>query len=777
MKRIPKEHLAEVTEALLSTALSSLPELISYISTEFKYLYCNSAYEAFFGVKAEYCIGKHVSEVIGLDAYKGVEPYLAKAFKGKTIEFRKSLSYKLGGRKIVDVRYHPVKGSDGSVSGVIAIVQDVSGKVEKESNFQTVVETMNEGYLRFDAAGKILEFNLAALEVLGLPESELKGLTTQQINLRAIRDNGEFIPERENPIYDSMKTGRPVTGVLMRLQRPDPANIDSASDNTVSRWVRVSVSPMATHRVCSDPMPGVPAEQETIWTFFDVTSIMLSQSNLKNSEEAFRAIFENSPIGIVQTDSRLGFLRVNQAFQEMVGYSEVELKKMTAVEITHPEDRESSSFAAEEALSSVPVKKFEKRYIHKSGKVVWVRLSSRSITLGQAGERFLFTSVEDVTEARNAEQTLGLERERFLRASERFRAIFFSNPNPVLVFGESGIIDCNPATVKILGAKTKDEILSKHPAYFSPEFQPDGKSSSDKSKEMDQIARQNGRYRFEWMHRKLDGTDFPVDVTIAPIGERENNFLLVLWDDLTVKKQRDLQILHSSKLASMGEMSAGIAHEINNPLAIISGAVTLLPKFTDNPEKLKSKIETIEKSVERISKIVLGLKKFSRSSDRQTYNEVSLSSIIQEAVDLTQSKARLAMTSVAVDCQTEGLVSGNEIEIEQILINLINNSVDAVEGLPEKWIKISLFERDNKIVLQVRDSGRGIPEATRDKIFQPFYTTKPVGKGTGLGLSIVKGILDEHHAGIQVLASDPNTCFEIQFPKSDARVEPGKQAA
>jgi C4-dicarboxylate-specific signal transduction histidine kinase len=107
----------------------------------------------------------------------------------------------------------------------------------------------------------------------------------------------------------------------------------------------------------------------------------------------------------------------------------------------------------------------------------------------------------------------------------------------------------------------------------------------------------------------------------------------------------------------------------------------------------------------------------------------------------------------------------NEIEVEQVIVNLINNALDAIKTKIDKWIKISIYEEANQVVLRVMDSGKGIPEEVRQNLFDPFFTTKQTGEGTGLGLSISKGIIDEHKATITVLDNCPNTCFEIRFPQ------------
>ncbi len=240
----------------------------------------------------------------------------------------------------------------------------------------------------------------------------------------------------------------------------------------------------------------------------------------------------------------------------------------------------------------------------------------------------------------------------------------------------------------------------------------------------------------------------------------------VVKSEELIKEER-AKALQNAKLASLGEMSAGIAHEINNPLAIISGATWILPKVIDDPLKVESTLKSIEKATERIAKIVGALKKFSRSEEKSKHDVYSLSSIIKESMVLTSGKSSRSLTGVDFSASSEGLILCDEIEIEQVLINLINNGIDAIKDLKEKWIKISLFEEEKFVVIRVKDSGFGISENIQKKLFQPFFTTKIIGEGTGLGLSIVKGILDEHKATIEVLANQENTCFEIKFPKAE----------
>ena len=255
----------------------------------------------------------------------------------------------------------------------------------------------------------------------------------------------------------------------------------------------------------------------------------------------------------------------------------------------------------------------------------------------------------------------------------------------------------------------------------------------------------------------------------------EPRYVMGIANDITTElaTQEALELeraksIQSSKLATLGELAASVAHEINNPLSIIHGSAILIPRFVNNPEKFNQKVENVLKAAERISKIVTGLRKFSRASVKTLNREYSLAEIVRESIILTENKASRYSILVELDVKNDLTIECNDIEIEQIIINMINNSIDAIKELSEKWIKLTIEDSNDHVVLLIRDSGNGIKPDIVEKMFNPFYTTKPVGEGTGLGLSIVKGIIEEHQGKIRVVAEDQNTCFEIMFKKKGA---------
>lgn len=226
----------------------------------------------------------------------------------------------------------------------------------------------------------------------------------------------------------------------------------------------------------------------------------------------------------------------------------------------------------------------------------------------------------------------------------------------------------------------------------------------------------------------------------------------------------------SAKMASLGEMASSIAHEINNPLTII----------LNRASHLREKIETgkidlagsatelvkIEDTVGRIAKIIRGLSAFSRNSENDPMIECELHSIITDSFELCRER----FVKEGIEIRIFGLpknlmINCRPSQISQVLINLINNSFDALQGLKEKWLGIHVKEIDhNRVEISVIDSGPGIPEAVAEKIMVPFFTTKEIGHGTGLGLSISKGIIEDHYGKLSYDKNHTNTRFVITLP-------------
>jgi C4-dicarboxylate-specific signal transduction histidine kinase len=236
--------------------------------------------------------------------------------------------------------------------------------------------------------------------------------------------------------------------------------------------------------------------------------------------------------------------------------------------------------------------------------------------------------------------------------------------------------------------------------------------------------------------------------------------------ELEAKQQ---MLLQSTKMSALGEMAGGIAHEINTPLgAILLNAEMLTSTAIENGQyDMIQPLESIIKVVERISKIITGLRRFARNDSQDEKKPCSVRTIIDDTLTLCQEKIRARYIELQVSYEDENIkVACLPEQISQVILNLLSNSVDAVTGLAEDqhWIKIKVSFDSGALRIAVIDSGSGIPIDVREKIMNPFFTTKEVGKGTGLGLSISKGIIESHGGTLFYDLKSKHTTFVIELP-------------
>lgn len=253
------------------------------------------------------------------------------------------------------------------------------------------------------------------------------------------------------------------------------------------------------------------------------------------------------------------------------------------------------------------------------------------------------------------------------------------------------------------------------------------------------------------------------------IGSQEKaSYLLGICEDITERKNFQKNLVQSAKMASLGEMASGIAHEINNPLGIIQGKANQLVKSIRtgkfNPVQDVEQLEKIVSTTNRIAKIIKGLRSFSRNADGDPIESVDLKVLTDNVLGLCSEKFKEHGIKLEVVTVPECGLECRGVQIEQVMLNLLNNAYDAVLALPAKWVRIDYTILSDRLLISVTDSGQGIPSHIVDKLMQPFFTTKEVGQGTGLGLSISRGIIESHQGTLRYDSSCPNTRFVIEMP-------------
>jgi signal transduction histidine kinase len=280
----------------------------------------------------------------------------------------------------------------------------------------------------------------------------------------------------------------------------------------------------------------------------------------------------------------------------------------------------------------------------------------------------------------------------------------------------------------------------------------------------------------------------PYLVSLAKInGPRP--LIAVLSLNISEQKKTELALAkarsdaeHSGRLAALGEMISSLAHEIRNPLTIISARAMNLPilagKEPINATQAGVEGRKISDMVDRISKIIGTVLKFSRGETDAPMVMVKLGSMIEEVRLLTDIKCKAGNVEMRINIGDPDVeFECQQLQLSQVLINMVNNAVDAIEKRSPKWIEITASASAQTVVFRITDCGPGIPEDVREKMLTPFFTTKPPGKGTGLGLSISRSIIEKHAGKLWIDADAPNTTFVIDVPRKQAVSDVTKKAS
>jgi len=371
----------------------------------------------------------------------------------------------------------------------------------------------------------------------------------------------------------------------------------------------------------------------------------------------------------------------------------------------------------------------------------------------------------DITHRKKLEEELE-------KSEKKYYAIFNNIPNPVFVLDADSleILDCNESVPIVYGFQKKEVTGKSFLDMFTP---------SDRQRLKDELK--NASVINQVKQHDKEGATLFVNIRISPSEYPGQKVLLVTTSDITKRLETEQQLIQASKMATLGEMATGVAHELNQPLSVIKTASSFFMKKVKKKQPIAEDIlftmsEEIDSHVDRASKIINHMRQFGRKSD-MNLEAVHINDVLKKTFEVFSQQLTVRGIEVIWNLE-DGLppITADSDRLEQVFINLLINARDAImdrialegPGIGDKKIFLHSHSAESEVIVKVCDSGVGIPAAIMDKIFEPFFTTKNVGKGTGLGLSISYGIIKDIGGNIQAVQNESGgACFVITFPVTD----------
>jgi PAS domain S-box-containing protein len=506
----------------------------------------------------------------------------------------------------------------------------------------------------------------------------------------------------------------------------------------------------------------------------DITARKHTEKKLRDSEERFSSAFEFAPIGIALVSPEGRWLKVNRAICELVGYSEAELLARTFQDITHPDDLAADLENVRRLLAGeIRFYEMEKRYIHARGHSVAILLDVSLVRDAQNKPLYFIAQIQDITERKRTAGAL-LESQRFLRST------LDALTSHIAILDEHGtIIEVNAAWNRLAGG---NNFIGTN--YLKVCDSASGNHSKEATEVADGIraiiAGQREEFQLEYpCHSPNEKRWFLVRVT--RFGGDGPVRAVVAHENITERKKLEGQLVQSQKLETVGKLAGGIAHEFNSILTAIIGQSELLLADLPAQSPFAKNATEITKAANRAATLTRQLLAYGRKQLLQP-ESLDLNRVVAGMETMFQNLMGADVEVQLVPAADLHLVKADAGQIEQVIMNLIINARDAMPNGgkliletanvvfdPESIGRFPELKPGDYVMLAISDTGTGMSDAVKARVFEPFFSTKGVGQGTGLGLSTCYGIVKQSGGHISVYSElGRGTTFKIYLPQVEA---------
>jgi PAS domain S-box-containing protein len=796
-ERYRAEEAVRESRDLLQDFLDNANDLIQSVASDGRFLFVNRAWRETLGYDETDLRSLTLIDIIHPEYRAHCKELFEQILKGESVRGVQTVFLAKDGREVTVEGNVNSRIENGKSVVTRAIFRDITKRKraeealrQNEAYFRSLIENALDIIAIVNADGTIRYESLSVERVLGYGPEELNG-----------RNAFEWVhPDdlvRTKQIFsEALQIPGATRSAIFRFRHKDGS------------WRILEAS--------GQNLLHDPAVDGIIINLRDITERKKAEEKLRESEERFRKIFEEGPLGMVMVDRDFRLMKVNETFAQMLGYTQDELTGKAFVDITHPDDISKDVALAEKVFrGEISYYRLEKRYLKKNREILWINLTASVIRDKEGNVLYGLGMVEDISERKHTELAL-------LQSQEQTRLIIDTAYDAFVAIDAEGIvINWNPQAETVFGWPRAEVIGRPLVETIIPmQYREAHRSGLQRFLATGEGSVLNRRIEITALHR--DGHEFPIEMTISPLCWRGTYTFNAFIHDITERKQAEetlqkaykelkeaqAHLLQSEKMASLGQMAAGVAHEINNPVGFVSSNLRTLEEYMadllqliggyesllgaverSDPEAVegeKKRVRALSKQVdvgflmedlsrlvqqsldgmERVRQIVQDLKEFSHV-DRAERMRFNINQGIESTLNIVWNELKYK-AEVIKELGELPELSCYPQQLNQVFMNLLVNAAQAMPQKGKIWIRS--YVTGDQVAVEIEDSGCGIPEENLKKIFDPFFTTKPVGKGTGLGLSVSYGIVQKHKGKIEVESTvGKGTKFRVLLPIAEVQ--------
>jgi PAS domain S-box-containing protein len=599
---------------------------------------------------------------------------------------------------------------------------------------EEVLDGLGVGVFVLDPDFHVASVNAAAEIFFGLPRAELLG-----------KDQRQLIGERLQFLFEDPR------GFAERV-------LSAYDDKACIEGLRCHVLPSGNRQerlleYCSRPIRSGLYAGGRIEQYYDMTLQHGESEALKRSEEKYRSLVEQVPAVTytAASDEHGSTTYISPQIEEFLGFTEQEW--LTDPQLwrrrLHPEDADRTLAELASARVNGPAIVMEYRLLSADGCTRWFRDTVKSVRDDSGGAPFYRGVMVDITEHRQAEEAL--------RSSEaRFRRLVESSIIGIMITDIYGVVtEANDALLSMLGY-SRDDLPLRWDAMTPPEWRHLDEVA------IDQLNQDGIANPWEKEYVGKDGRRVPILVGVSLLEESSEDCICFVID-LTERKRAEQELRRNERLASIGTLAAGVAHEINNPVGGILMAAQYALESRDDSTAVERALNDIASNATRCGHIVRNVLKFAREQTSPKA-PAELNQVVRHAADLVRRFAEERGSTLELMLGRElSPVIMTPVEIEQVIINLVENAVQA----GARRIILRTESVDDQVRVAIQDDGSGITQENRQHLFDPFYTTRYREGGSGLGLSIAHGIIADHGGAIDLESEvGRGTTMTISLPRA-----------